>query len=64
MRFTAQALIDTGMDPADVYVSIERNMKCAVTQCGRCQFGPTFACREGAVMSYAAIGRFLGMREL
>ena len=64
MRFTAQALLDRGMDPADVYVSVERNMKCAVTQCGRCQFGPTFACREGAVMSLAAIGRFFGVREL
>ena len=48
MRFTVEALLDRGMDPADIHVSIERNMKCAVTHCGRCQFGPTFACREGA----------------
>lgn len=64
MRFTVQALVERGMDPADLYVSIERNMKCAVTQCGRCQFGPTFACREGAVMSMAAIGHLFGVREL
>ncbi len=64
MRFTVQALMDKGMDPADLYVSIERNMKCAITQCGRCQLGPTFACREGAVMSYADIGRFLAIREV
>jgi len=64
MRFTAQALLDRGIDPADIHLSLERNMKCAVTQCGRCQFGPTFACREGPVMSLAAIGRFFGVREL
>ena len=64
MRFTVRALLDKGLQPADLHVSIERNMKCAVTQCGRCQFGPTFACREGAVMSYSAIGRFLEVREL
>jgi len=64
MRFTVDALLDRGMDPADVHISIERNMKCAVTQCGRCQFGPTFACREGAVMSYGAIAPFFRVREL
>jgi anaerobic sulfite reductase subunit B len=64
MRFTARALLEKGLQPDDLYVSIERNMKCAVTQCGRCQFGPTFACREGAVMSYGAVERFLEVREI
>jgi NAD(P)H-flavin reductase len=64
MRFTVQALVDKGLRAEDVYVSIERNMKCAVTQCGRCQFGPTFACREGAVLSWGALAPFFGVREL
>jgi NAD(P)H-flavin reductase len=64
MRFAAQALIRRGMDPADLIVSMERNMKCAVTQCGRCQFGPTFVCREGAVMRYGDIERILNLREV
>lgn len=64
MRFTVEALRARGMDAADIHVSIERNMKCAVTQCGRCQFGPTFACREGPVMSFAAIERFFRLREV
>jgi NAD(P)H-flavin reductase len=64
MRFTVEALLARGMDAADVYISIERNMKCAVTQCGRCQFGPTFACREGPVMRFAEIERFFRVREL
>jgi NAD(P)H-flavin reductase len=64
MRFTVEALLARGMDAADVHVSIERNMKCAIAHCGRCQFGPTFACREGPVMSFAAIERFFRVREL
>jgi len=64
MRFAAQALIGRGMRAADLHVSMERNMKCAVTHCGRCQFGPTFVCREGAVMSYGAIERIFNLREI
>jgi len=64
MRFAIEALLARGMAASDVYISIERNMKCAVTHCGRCQFGPTFACREGPVMSFAAIERFFRTREV
>ena len=64
MRFAAQALIRRGMDVRDLHLSMERNMKCAVTQCGRCQFGPTFVCREGAVMSYGDIERIFNLREV
>ncbi len=64
MRFAARALLARGMDAADLVVSMERNMKCAVTQCGRCQFGPTFVCREGAVMRYGDIERIFSLREI
>ena len=32
-----------------VYVTMERNMKCAVGFCGHCQYGPTFICKDGPV---------------
>lgn len=64
MRFTAQALLERGLAPERLHLSFERNMKCAVTHCGRCQLGPTFVCREGPVMSVATAGRLLGVREL
>lgn len=64
MRFTAQALTARGMSAADLHISMERNMKCAITHCGRCQFGPTFVCREGAVMRYADIETIFKMREI
>jgi NAD(P)H-flavin reductase len=64
MRFTIEALLARGMPAADIHISIERNMKCAIAHCGRCQLGPTFACREGPVMSFGAIEPFFKAREL
>ncbi|MGE5269466.1 MAG: FAD/NAD(P)-binding protein [Thiohalocapsa sp.] len=64
MRFAAAALGDAGVPPARIYVSLERNMKCAVGQCGHCQFGPTLLCRDGAVMRYDRVQPLLMTREL
>jgi NAD(P)H-flavin reductase len=64
MRFTVDALLARGVPPTAVHVSIERNMKCAVTHCGRCQIGPAFACREGPVVEYAGIAPFFRGREI
>ncbi len=64
MRFAARALRDRGVAADRLHVSIERNMKCAVTHCGRCVFGPTYACREGAVMRLADIEPFFSLREV
>ena len=64
MRFVARAMLERGVAGEDLHLSIERNMKCAVTHCGRCQLGPTFACREGPVMRHADIAPLLEVREL
>lgn len=59
MRFTVYELLARGVPPAQIFLSIERNMQCAVGVCGRCQLGPYFVCRDGPVFSYAQICRFL-----
>jgi NAD(P)H-flavin reductase len=64
MKFTAQALEAKGMTDASIYVSLERNMKCAVGICGHCQLGPEFVCRDGPVFLYKDVRRFLSVREL
>jgi len=64
MRFTANALESAGVAPQRIYVSMERNMKCAVGQCGHCQFGPTLVCRDGPVMRYDRVNRLMLIREL
>ncbi len=64
MRFGARALLDRGLEPERIHISMERNMKCAITHCGRCQFGPTFICREGAVLRFGDIEEIFEVREL
>jgi NAD(P)H-flavin reductase len=64
MRFTVRELQNRGMSLADIYISMERNMKCAVGFCGHCQFGPTFICKEGPVFPYQRMNSLLAIREL
>lgn len=55
MRVTADEMILRGVSAASIYLSMERNMKCAVGFCGHCQFGPEFICRDGPVFAYERI---------
>jgi NAD(P)H-flavin reductase len=64
MRFTVMELEKRGIPPAKIYVSMERNMKCAVGFCGHCQFGPTFICKDGPVFSYDKVRPFVELREV
>lgn len=64
IRFTAAGLVGAGISSARVFLSLERNMKCALGQCGRCQFGPVFVCGDGPVFSYAQVERLLTVPEL
>ncbi len=64
MRFAASALQTAGIAPERIHLSMERNMKCAIGQCGHCQFGPTLICRDGAVMRYDRVRPLLTVREL
>ena len=64
MRFVAQALVAREMRENDILLSMERNMKCGYGQCGHCQFGPYFACRDGPVFAYVAIKHLMALREI
>jgi NAD(P)H-flavin reductase len=64
IRYAAIALEQRGMPDAAIFVSMERNMKCAVGLCGHCQFGPFFVCKDGPVFRYDRIQRFFGVREV
>ncbi len=64
MRFAIQALRKAGLADEAIYLSMERNMKCAVGQCGHCQFGPTFVCRDGPVFRYDRVSDILGLKEI
>ena len=64
MRFTISALRDRGLTTHQIFVSMERNMKCAVGLCGHCQFGPAFVCRDGPVFRFDRIAPLFGVREI
>ena len=52
MRFVTRELEAHGLGRDDIYLSMERNMKCAVGFCGHCQYGPHFICKDGPVFRY------------
>jgi NAD(P)H-flavin reductase len=58
MKFAAGALILDGQSPRHIYVSLERRMECGVAQCGHCQIGAKFVCKDGPVFALADITRF------
>jgi len=64
IRYASLGLQQRGVPESAVFVSMERNMKCAVGICGHCQFGPFFVCKDGPVFRYDRIQRFFGMREV
>ena len=64
MRFAALALRGAGVPAGAIHLSMERNMKCALGHCGRCQFGPMLVCRDGPVVSYERIAHLLAVKEL
>ncbi|MGC2197064.1 MAG: FAD/NAD(P)-binding protein [Terriglobales bacterium] len=64
MRFVTRELAAHGLDRNDIYLSMERNMKCAVGFCGHCQYGPHFICKDGPVFRYEKIRPMLEKYEL
>jgi NAD(P)H-flavin reductase len=64
MRFAIAALGDAGLADEAIYLSMERNMKCAVGFCGHCQFGTVFICRDGPVFRYDRVRSLLALKEI
>lgn len=63
LRHVATDLNLMGITDKQIYVSMERNMKCAIGFCGRCQWGPHFVCRDGPVYCRSDIRRFWNTKE-
>jgi NAD(P)H-flavin reductase len=64
MKKAAQDFIERGVNRQQIFVSMERNMKCALGFCGHCQFGPEFICKDGPVFPYSRLERLLRIREV
>ena len=64
MRQAARVLIDTGVPAERIRVAVERNMQCAIGQCGHCQLQDLFVCKDGSVLPYDRVAPLLTVREL
>lgn len=51
MRFTTAKLLELGMKPSDIILSLERHMECGIGKCGHCYVGEKFVCTSGPVFT-------------
>ncbi|HWA97949.1 MAG TPA: FAD/NAD(P)-binding protein, partial [Pirellulales bacterium] len=52
MRYSVRSALQRGITREHLWLSLERNMQCAVGLCGHCQFAGNFACKDGSVLRY------------
>jgi NAD(P)H-flavin reductase len=64
MRFTVRALLAAVVPEDRIFLSMERNMQCAVAMCGHCQLGPYLVCRDGPVFCHRPLAPWLRLREV
>jgi NAD(P)H-flavin reductase len=63
MHFVAYEALARRVPRESVWLSLERNMKCAIGVCGHCQYGPLFVCRDGPVISFARMEPYFNREE-
>jgi len=59
MRYAAKCLETIGFKENQIYLSLERRMKCGIGKCGHCQVGLKFVCKDGPIFSYSDIKPFI-----
>lgn len=64
LKAVSNRLLDDGVSSTKIWLSMERNMHCAIGHCGHCQLGPFFICRDGPVFPYSVVMPWLYYRGL
>jgi len=64
MRYVATSALARGLEPTQLWLSLERNMQCAVGFCGHCQLGPAFVCKDGPIIRYDRVSSYLDVEGL
>lgn len=54
-RFVLIELLAMGISESNIWLSLERRMKCGVGKCGHCQINQVYTCIEGPCFSYDRI---------
>jgi len=64
MRYTLMELQKRSIPDTDIFISMERNMKCGTGFCGHCQLGGVFVCKDGPVFPFRDLKSFFGKKEI
>jgi sulfhydrogenase subunit gamma (sulfur reductase) len=55
-KFVLLALDEANMPRENIFLNLERKMKCGVGKCGHCQINNFYACIDGPVFRYSDLG--------
>ena len=64
MRFVVFEALARRIRHEDIFVSLERNMSCAMGFCGHCQYGPHFVCKDGPIFDFRQVEPFFNLEDL
>ncbi len=64
MTHAVRILRARGLPTHKMFVSLERNMKCAVGLCGHCQYLPYFVCKDGPIFRFSDVERLFAVGHL
>jgi len=56
-RYVLLELLAKGVREGNIWLSLERQMKCGIGKCGHCQINDLYTCRDGPCFTYAQIKR-------
>ena len=56
-KFVLMALKGKRIPDDNIYMSLERRMKCGVGKCGHCQINHSYVCQDGPVYHYPQVKR-------
>jgi len=62
MRVVIKHMQEAGVEASQLWLSMERNMQCAVGHCGHCQYGSQFICKDGPVFCYEQIAELFNIK--
>lgn len=57
-KFAIMEILGKKIPAENIYISLERRMKCGVGKCGHCQINSIYVCCEGPVFNFAKVRDF------
>ncbi len=60
IKFVLQDLVSMGFKSDQIITTLESKMQCGVGQCGRCNIGPKYICKDGPVFTLTELNKIKG----